>query len=403
MDEKTTPMNERNVSDPKELIRCARCVMPETQESIVFDEAGVCSTCRNIDRKHEQIDWQAKRREFEALIDEYRGKYAYDCIVPFSGGKDSTYQVYALVRDYGLKPLVVSYDHQMIRPKTLANRERTLKKLGVDFLSYRTNWQLVKKLMRIGLERKGNIYWYQETGIFAFPMHMAVTLNVPLVIWGEPSSEYTNYYRYDEPEEVDETRFNMFINMGITAQDMVGFLNDPAYGQPGDPVYALNDLRYHVYPSRQAMRAMNCRSVCLGSYQPWDVKKHVEIITRELGWEGDEVEGVPPEYNYEKVEDMLQGVQDYLKYIKRGYGRMSHLASIDIRNGRLTRAEGMRLVEEWEGVRPASLDVLLSWLNLSEQEFYAIATRHAVKPWHHDPTATRRGRKLWDQDMWVQG
>lgn len=367
--------------------------MPETQETIVFDENGVCSTCRNIGIKHEKIDWKEKKNDFVKLLDQYRGKYAYDCIVPFSGGKDSVYAAYSLVRDYGLKPLVVSYDHHMIRPQTVKNREKVFKKLGIDFLSYRTNWHLVKKLMRIGLERKGNIYWYQETGIFAFPMHMAIKFNVPLVIWGEPSSEYTSYYDYDGEEEVDETRFNMFVNMGITAQDMVGFL--------GDKNITLRDLQFHKYPDRKDLQAIKCRSVCLGSYQPWDVKKQVDIIKKELDWEGDVVEGVPPEYNYEKVEDMLQGVQDYLKYIKRGYGRMSHLASIDIRNGRLTREKAMKMLDKWEGLRPASLDVLLKWLNISEKEFYDITVRHSVKPWRHNPDNIRKGKPLPDMKDWV--
>ncbi|OGH64398.1 MAG: hypothetical protein A2821_04790 [Candidatus Magasanikbacteria bacterium RIFCSPHIGHO2_01_FULL_41_23] len=394
-------MEERIVSNPRDLIRCSRCVMPETQETIFFDPNGVCSTCRNIDIKTEKIDWPVKRQEFIDLVSRYKGKYAYDCIIPFSGGKDSTYQAYTLVRDYGLKPLVVSYDHQMLRPQTLRNRERTLKRLGVDFLSYRTNWQMVKKLMRVGLERKGNIYWYQETGIFAFPMHMAIKFNVPLVIWGEPSAEYTSYYAYGGEEEVDETRFNMFVNMGMTAQDMAGFVNDSAYGSSSD--YSLQDLQFHTYPSRASLASIQCRSICLGSYQPWDVKKQVEIIKKELGWEGDVVEGVPPEYNYEKVEDMLQGVQDYLKFIKRGYGRMSHLASIDIRNGRLTRAEAIKLVEEWEGKRPRSLDVFLQWMEINESEFNAIAMHHAIRPWKFDPSLSVLGdyQELPDQKIWV--
>jgi tRNA(Ile)-lysidine synthase TilS/MesJ len=80
--------------------------MPETQETIIFDSEGVCSTCRNISTKQEKVDWDANKKEFISLLDSYRGKYAYDCIVPFSGGKDSTYTLYSLVRDYGLKPLV---------------------------------------------------------------------------------------------------------------------------------------------------------------------------------------------------------------------------------------------------------------------------------------------------------
>lgn len=385
-------MIERIISNPKELRRCSRCVMPETQETITFDENGVCSTCRNVSVKQENVDWEANKKEFLSLLEKYRGKYAYDCIVPFSGGKDSTYTAYSLVRDYGLNPLIVSYDHHMYRPNVLQNNERTIKKLGVDYLKFRTNWQVVKKLMRVSLERKGDIYWYQHTGIFAFPMHMAIKFQVPLVIWGEPSSEYTNYYGYDEKEEVDERRFNMFINLGITAQDMIGFLDDPNI--------TMRDLQFNTYPKREDLRNLGCRSICLGSYQPWDVKKQVEIIQRELGWQGDAVEGVPSEYNYEKVEDMMQGIQDYLKFIKRGYGRMSHLASIDIRNGRLTRDEGLKLIEKYEGLRPASLDVLLKWLDLNEEQFYEIANRHRVAPWKHDPSTTRRGELLPDQALW---
>lgn len=386
-------MHNRIISESKDLIRCTRCVMPETQESIIFDKEGVCSTCRNIDIKHEKINWKEKKKIFLELLDKYRGRHVYDCIIPFSGGKDSTYTVYSLVRDYGLSPLVVSYDHHMIRPQTVKNRELTLKKLGVDFLSYRTNWHLVKKLMRTSLERKGDIYWYQHTGIYAFPMHMALKFNVPLVIWGEPSSEYTAYHKYNEPQYVDEERFNMFVNLGITAEDMVGFL--------GDTNITLKDLQFHAYPSRRELQAIGCNSICLGSYQPWDVKKHVEIIKREIGWEGIEVEGVAPEYDYEKGEDMLQGVQDYLKYIKRGYGRMSHLASIDIRNGRLTREKAMDMLDKWEGLRPASLDVLLKWLNITEKEFYNITVRHSVKPWKHNSDNIKQGKPLPDMKDWV--
>ncbi|MBI5412975.1 N-acetyl sugar amidotransferase [Candidatus Peregrinibacteria bacterium] len=384
-------MTEKIISDPKLLRRCSRCVMPETQESIVFDEAGVCSTCRNLEIK-EKLNWINKGREFVDLLENYRGKYFYDCIIPFSGGEDSTFTVLALVKKFGLRPLVVSYDHHMYRPTVLRNAERTIKRLGVDFFKFSTNWQLVKKLMRVSLERKGDIYWYQHSGIFAFPMHVAVKFNVPLVIWGEPSSEYTSYYGYDETEEVDERRFNMFVNLGITAEDMIGFLNDN--------MITMNDLQFHAFPSRDKLKAINCRSICLGSYESWDVKKQVEIIKSELDWECDFVEGVPPEYNYEKIEDMMQGVQDYLKFIKRGYGRMSHLASIDIRNGRLKREEALNLLEKWEGLRPASLDVFLYWLNISEKEFNDIASRHAVKPWKHDFNKTKRGEELPDQKFW---
>jgi len=370
---------------------CTRCLLPETQETIVFDDQGVCNVCRQIEYKQTQIDWAAKKKEFDDLLDLHRGKYAYDCIVPFSGGKDSTYTLYHLVRDFGLRPLVVSFDHGFFRPRTLENNDRTLKILGVDFLKFRPNWRVVQKLMLEAFKRKGDFCWHCHAGCFTYPMQIAVKFKIPLVIWGEPTAEETSYYSYEGKEEVDERRFNRFVNLGITAEDMLGML---------DGTVTMQDLEPFRYPNIQELRAINCRSVCLGSYIPWDVKKHVEIIKRELHWQEDDVEGIPKAYRYEKVECAMQGVRDYLKFIKRGFGRTNHLVNIDIRNGRLSREEAMRLVQEHDGKRPASLDVFLEYVGLTEEEFMAIALQHVVSPHVHDDQTVLPGEKLWDQDQW---
>lgn len=363
--------------------------MPETWESITYDDEGVCNICRNHEIKQE-IDWRAKRKEFELLLAEYRGKGLYDCIVPFSGGKDSTYTLYVLVKDYGLKPLVVSFDYGFYRPKTEQNRVRTLKKLGVDFLLFRSDWQVAKKLMLESLKRKGDFHWHAHTGIFSYPMQTAVRYSIPLVIWGEPSSEYTGYYSYDEDEEIDERFYNRIVNLGINAEDMVGMISG----------LTLRELEPYRYPSRKSLRDISCRSVCLGSYQPWDTRKQAEIIHRELGWQGDEMEGIPPRYWYEKIEDAFQGTDDYLKFVKRGLGRTCHLTSIDIRNGRMSREEAISLTKRYDGLRPASLDVFLEYVGIDETEFNTIALSHQVAPYKHDFSKTMQGQELWDQKLW---
>ena len=368
--------------------------MLETQDMISFDEEGVCATCRQIEYKQNVIDWDERKREFETLLDEYRGKGSYDCIVPFSGGKDSTYTAWSLVREFNLKPLIVSFDHGFYRPNVLENTERTMRKLGVDFLKFKSDWQVVKKLMKESLIRKGDIMWHSHCGIYAFPMHMAIKFQVPLIIWGEPTSEYVSYYSYEENEQVDEQRFNRVVNLGINAEDMVGML---------DGSVTLRDLEPYTYPRLKDLRALQYRTICQGTYIPWDTRKQSEIIRDELGWQGDRVEGIPYErYWYEKIEDAFQGIQDYLKWLKRGMSRMTHLASIDIRNGRMTRDEALAMIDKYEGYRPASLDVFLRAIDMSEEEFHEIALQHVVSP--HVPPDWRtlpRGPELPDQKDWT--
>ncbi len=342
-------------------------------------------------RKKTKVDWGARQSELIKLADHYRGKGTYDCVLPFSGGKDSTFTLWYVVHELGLKPLVVSFDHGFYRPRTIENNEKTQRKLGVDFFKFRTNWKVVKRLMRESLKRKGDFDWHAHAGLFVYPMQVAVHYKIPFVLWGEPSTEYTAYYDFDQVEEVDERRHNRLNNLGINAEDMVGFVKDEVDPRELDP---------YIYPTLASLNALKMRSVCLGSYIPWDVKSNYEIIHRELGWQGDQVEGVPPEYPYEKIEYQLQGPRDYLKFIKRGYARTTHLTSIDIRNNRMTREQGAKLIEEYEGKKPASLDYLLNILGMSEKEWREIALSHTIPPYAHDFSKEKTEKPLWDMNLW---
>lgn len=362
------------------LKHCKACNLPETYETIEFDEEGVCNICRQKEFKDTAIDWSARKEQLVKLVEQYRGKYAYDCIVPFSGGKDSTFTLLYLMKEFKIKPLVVQFNHGFMRQGLLKNNERTFRKLGVDVISFTPNWQVVKRLMLEALVRKGDFCWHCHTGIYSYPMHLAIQQQVPLIFWGEPSSEYTAYYDYrdDEVEEVDEEKFNRSTNLGITAEDMAGMIS-------GDFDFDPRDLKPFSYPPLRDLKKLGYRSVCLGSYIPWDVKKQVGIIQSELGWQGDQVEGMPwSEYPYEKIECHLQGVRDYIKYLKRGYGRVTQMTALDLRNKRITQERARELIDEYEGRKPPSLELFLEYLGITEDEFNAIVVKTVVPPYEPD-------------------
>lgn len=375
--------------------KCIKCSLPETYETLEFAEDGTCNMCIQHEFKTDSIDWGSRKKRLDKIIEENRGKYEYDCIVPFSGGKDSTFTLYYLMKEYNLKPLVVQFNHGFMRPTVQKNNERTFKMLGVDVISFTPNWKVVKRVMLEALIRKGDFCWHCHTGIFSYPMQIALKYNTPLVLWGEPSSEYTAYYDYkdDEIEVVDETRFNRFINLGITAEDMKGMVDR------GSLEFDPRDFKPYTYPDVRDLKKLRYRSECLGSYIPWDTKAQSKLIMDELGWQGDQVEGMPPGlYEYEKIECHMQGVRDYIKYLKRGYSRVTQMTVLDIRNGRMDKSEADDLVAEYEGKKPPSLTVFLEYLGINETEFNNIVKKTVVSPFEPDFTKNEWSPKNWDFD-----
>jgi N-acetyl sugar amidotransferase len=355
---------------------CSKCVTPETAESLIFDENNTCSACKQISFKNEKVDWAGRKVQFENLIAKHKNKFDYDCIVPFSGGKDSTFALWYIVKIKNLKPLVVRFDHNFLRETVQKNTEKTITKLGVEFLNFKPNFNIVKKMMFESLFRRGDFCWHCHVGVNAFPIRIAIEKNIPLLIYGEPSAEYGSFYNYNNLEFQDVERFNKTGNLGINAEDMIGMIKQRYPNEKIDE----RDFKPFIYPSQKELNEKNIVGTYLGNYIPWDVKEQVKIIKKELNWEGDEVEGIPEEYDYEKIECYMQGVRDYIKFIKRGFGRTSHLVSIDIRNNRMSREQGMKLVKEYDGKRPKSLDFFLGLVKMTEDEFYNTIFTHIVEP-----------------------
>lgn len=371
--------------------QCKRCLTPETHEAITFDSEGICSVCRQAEQKRAAINWEERGRWLTQLVDQYRGKALYDCIVPYSGGKDSVFQLWYVVKKLGLTPLVVRFDHWGFRPLVAENNERVFKELGVDVLTFTPDFHIVQDLMLESLKRTGDFCWHCHTGVFGHTMQIALRYQVPLVIYGESSSEYVSYTSFDEITEADDKYFDLRINLGMNADAMYDYLGGR---------WEKRRLYPYAYPDPQALKDMGCRAIWLGNYIFWDTQANARLIQEELGWKGQDVEGIPPSYSYEKIECKFQGIRDYCRYIKRGYGRTAHLAAIDIRAGRMTTEEGRALIAAHDGKRPAALPYFLSTVGITEQEFYDILQKNEVAPWHFEPGDTPDGKPLHDMAAW---
>ena len=377
-----------------ELERCVKCTLPITWETLYLDDEGVCNICRNWDIKQKEMDWEQREKQLLTVFEEAKKrKLLYDCIVPFSGGKDSTFTLWALVKKYGLKPLVVSFDHWFYRPRTLENRKRTFWKLGVDVVTFTPNWNIVRKLMIESLIRKGDFCWHCHAGVFSYPMQIAVKFEIPLIVWGEGGGEYEAYFKFADIEETDEWKFHRRIILGMRAEDMAGFIG-----------VELRDLAPFIYPPKEDLERIGVQSLPLGNFISWNQEKQTEIIKKELGWQEDEVESLyPGTLSFDKVECMFTGIRDYIKYLKRGFSRITHRTTIDIKQGKITRDQAMELIRKFEGRKPQSLAIFLEYIGISEHEFHEICLRHLIPPaTAANPKTFPEGTKLWDQDSWFR-
>lgn len=373
-----------------ELKRCTKCLMPETEQTMTFDEDGVCNMCQVAHDRDEEIDWDGRIDELNEALDRHRGKYDYDAIVPFSGGKDSAWTAYVCVKILKLKILLVTFDSNFRRPLHMENIENVVRRLGCDHVTYRAGQDVIKKTMLESLKRRGDYCWFCHTGVVATPFKAALHYQVPLLIWGEPGSEYSGgYYNYKTKTPPDERWFNRQINLGINAEDMAGFVD-----------VDIRDLEPFRLPSWEKMKDLGVESIHLGDYMKWNAGPQVDILEKELNWSRAEVENLHPKYNYEKVECFLQGPRDYLRFIKRGYSRTVQRANLDIRRGEITREEAQQMAQ-YDAQRPASLEVLLPYLGIDENEFMDIAQSHQIYPHVHDPETVRRAQKpVDDQPSW---
>jgi len=137
--------------------RCSRCVLPGTYPGIGFDSAGVCSFCAGHEAMYGSIDWNAREKRLERILSRYRGRSGgkYDCLVPFSGGKDSSYTLYLLVRKYGMNPLALNVDNGFTSPGARAFIAGFTERLGVDLEVCNPPEDLLKRAYRHAMERTG--------------------------------------------------------------------------------------------------------------------------------------------------------------------------------------------------------------------------------------------------------
>lgn len=337
---------------------CTRCCIPETQEGVAFDELGVCRACQSSEQKM-RINWAERERDFRKILDGAKARAGsnYDCVIPISGGKDSAFQLHVLTKVYGLKPLAVTFSHNWWSETGWYNLQNTLETFNVDHLAFTPNRALINKLARKSLGGIGDVSWHDHGGVGSFPLQAAVRWKIPLLIWGESIAEASGRASYRDPIHKFDREYFIKQSAKLSAQDMVG----------GD--ITAQDMHAFEIPNQEDIDAAGVWGIHLGDYMFWDDERQTEFLEETYGWKQTQMENSYK--RYKSVEDIMSGMHDFTCYLKRGYGRATYQASVDVRNGLITRDEGFELVRKHDPEIPEALEYYLKATGMSEEEFYA--------------------------------
>lgn len=348
---------------------CKRCFYPDTKPDLSFVD-GICSACLAFDHR-QTIDWKDRAEQFRVVAEYYKSlRCQYDCIVPVSGGKDSTYQVIRAL-EYGLRPLCVTATTDHVSDIGRYNLDN-IAKLGVDHIEISLDKKLRRRINNFTLSEVGDISWAEHITIFTIPIRIATKLDVPLIIWGEnPQNEYGGPSISQHATKLDQRWLDEFGGLnGLRLSDLSQVSSLKLVDE--------RSLYWYTYPD---LSFKTTNGIFLGQFFPWDGAQNALEASRYgfKSWHGP-VEGCG--YPYENLDNYQTGIHDYFKYLKFGFGRATDLVNNHIRRSYITRHEGRSIIREYDGQYPyrylgLSLKAILDEIEMPEEKFHKVVHEFA--------------------------
>lgn len=357
----TAPVTE--VRKAPALRYCRLCVLPDSRPNLDFDADGVCHACRTHAQRL-RIDWAARERDFRALADGVKRRAGgYDCVVPVSGGKDSTWQVLKCL-EHGLRPLAVTWKtpaRTTIGQRNLDN----LVSLGVDHIDWQVSPKVEARFMLKAFERFGSTAIPMHLAIFSMPLRIAVDFGIPLVVWGENSAvEYGNAETAEVGHRLDRAWLKAYgVTHGTSAADWA------------DEELSVKDLAAYFGPDPDALEARGTRAIFLGHYFAWDPETS-HAAARAHGFRTNAEGSRTGYYDFADIDDDLISIHHWMKWYKFGFTRLFDNLALEIRNGRMTRARAIEVIREAGDQTPLKdIEKFCSFAGISPARFFEIAGR----------------------------
>jgi len=360
-----------NVKKPNTFY-CSNCVYPSSFARVMsFDEKGICSGCETSKEKF-KIEWKERKKQLIEILEENKknknSNDIYDCIIPVSGGKDSFFQAHT-IKSLGYNALLVTYNGNNYSKTGLRNVQKMRESFGFDHIFFTPAVSTLKKLNRLGMLIMGDMDWHNHIGIATYPIKVAVEKNIPIMIWGEHGdTDLGGMYSMSDMNEFTLRERTEHVGRGYDWHHMIDL--SVIHGEKLEK----REMNGFIYPTNNEIDQVGIRGLYLGNYVYWEANDHLKLMIEEYGFELQE-EGFERTYRKGSSLDNIyeNGIHDYMKFIKFGYGRATDHGCKDIRAKKLTRNEAVSEINKRDHIKSKDLKIWLNYVGWTEEKFDEVA------------------------------
>ena len=349
--------------------------LSDNKKTISFDEDGICDACRFNIQKHTVIDWDQRERDLEALLEKHRDKKGYNVVVPGSGGKDSAYTSHILKYKYGMNPLTVTWAPHLYTQVGWENFQNWIHVGGLDNILFTPNGKLHRFLTRQAFLNLLHPFQPFIVGQRLVGPLIAEKFGIDLVMYGENQAEYGNSISENKDPKMDKG----FFTTEDPSSVVLGGLPIKEIIQQTD--FTINDFSPYLPISKRSQAQKSMEVHYLGYYLKWDPQECYYYAVENTGFNSNDQRTEGSYSKYSSIDDKIDPFHYFTTLIKFGLGRASYDASQEIRNYKITRDEGVELVNKLDTEFPNRyFKEFLEYISISEVEF--LSTIDKFRPEH---------------------
>ncbi len=365
---------------PEKVKFCKKCVISnqrpnstvemknvnKIKTTIQIDNKGICSACNFNKNKTKKIDWRSREEKLFKLLEPYRSNNGeYDVLVPSSGGKDSSFTAHILKHKYGMNPLTITWAPNMFTRAGWNNFNNLSRVGGIDNLLYTPNGELHSHLTKLAFENIGHPFQPFVHGQKIIGPKIASNFGIKLVMYGENQAEYGNPIDQNKDPFMDLSFFSIddplkIMFGGSTIKNILKESN-----------FQFSDFTPYIPPKKKEIVEKEIKVSYLGYFEKWDPQECFYYSVDNTGFEPAYERSIGTYSRYTEIDDKIVPFHFYLTFIKFGIGRATYDASQEIRNSKITRDEGIKLVEKFDHEFPERyFNEFVKYISITEENFW---------------------------------